>query len=68
MARITMKSLAKFGFCLTILLTSVAGKCLIGELILVLNEVKNVLFVNMYSLFAIPPSPHVASAVADVVA
>lgn len=27
--RITMKSLAKFGFCLTILLTSVAGKCLL---------------------------------------
>lgn len=32
--RITMKSLAKFGFCLTILLTSVAGKCLINTYIL----------------------------------
>lgn len=31
--RITMKSLAKFGFCLMILLTSVAGKWLIRELI-----------------------------------
>lgn len=31
--RITMKSLAKFGFCLAILLTSVAGKWLISTLI-----------------------------------
>ena len=31
--RITMKSLAKFGFCLTILLTSVAGKWLISKLV-----------------------------------
>lgn len=33
-SRITMKSLAKFGFCLTILLTSVAGEWLISALIL----------------------------------
>lgn len=38
MARITMKSLAKFGFCLTILLTSVAGEWLASELIFGIRE------------------------------
>lgn len=45
-ARITMKSLAKFGVCLTILLTSVAGEWLISELIFFLNK-RNVLFMNI---------------------
>lgn len=49
-SRITMKSLAKFGFCLTILLTSVAGEWLISALILWGmggGERENVLLVNI---------------------
>lgn len=48
-SRITMKSLAKFGFCLTILLTSVAGEWLISALILwgMGGGGENVLLVNI---------------------
>lgn len=43
--RITIKSLAEFGICLAIFLTSVAGECVTGKLIFGLRE--NVLLINI---------------------
>lgn len=50
-ARITMKSLAKFGVCLTILLTTVAGEWLISEFIYLFFWIREMCFSWIFNQF-----------------